>query len=155
MLKCFFCIQLSSDRLGSKTEISIRCPDAAVGMQVSQFTLYALAKGNKPDYHLAMPPAMVHNCPLMHDEERGLRCSAGGVFRRCGAIVCDPALIDIKSQLSVQAKVYYLGFLERLRSEYVAERVQDGIFGAMMDVSLVNDVSPAAMTVTQGSLRCI
>ena len=28
-------------------------------MQVSQFTLYALAKGNKPDYHLAMPPTKV------------------------------------------------------------------------------------------------
>ena len=28
-------------------------------MQVSQFTLYALAKGNKPDYHLAMPPDKV------------------------------------------------------------------------------------------------
>ncbi|CAK0786173.1 hypothetical protein CVIRNUC_009386 [Coccomyxa viridis] len=62
---------------------------------VSQFTLYALAKGNKPDYHLAMPPQ--------------------------------------------RAKDFYLSFLERVRREYVAERVKDGIFGAMMDVSLVND----------------
>lgn len=36
--------------------------------QVSQFTLYALAKGNKPDYHLAMPP----------DQARSL-----GVVMRC------------------------------------------------------------------------
>lgn len=28
-------------------------------VQVSQFTLYAMAKGNKPDYHLAMPPDQV------------------------------------------------------------------------------------------------
>ena len=41
---------------------------------------------------------------------------------------------------SVQAKEFYLGFLERLRKQYVAERVKDGVFGAMMEVSLVNDV---------------
>ena len=41
---------------------------------------------------------------------------------------------------SVQAKEFYLEFLERLRKQYVAERVKDGVFGAMMDVSLVNDV---------------
>ena len=47
----------------------------------------------------------------------------------------------------VQAKDFYLEFLERLRSEYVADRVKDGVFGAMMHVSLVNDVSPATMPV--------
>ena len=47
----------------------------------------------------------------------------------------------------MQAKDFYLEFLERLRGEYVADRVKDGIFGAMMDVSLVNDVSPAVMPV--------
>ncbi|EIE24829.1 D-tyrosyl-tRNA deacylase [Coccomyxa subellipsoidea C-169] len=62
---------------------------------VSQFTLYAMAKGNKPDYHLAMPPD--------------------------------------------QAKDFYSEFLERVRRGYQAVRVKDGVFGAMMDVSLVND----------------
>lgn len=42
----------------------------------------------------------------------------------------------------------------RLRSEYVADRVKDGIFGAMMDVSLVNDVSPAALSFIR-ALCCI
>ena len=42
----------------------------------------------------------------------------------------------------MQAKELYLEFIERLRSEYVPDRVKDGIFGAMMHVSLVNDVSP-------------
>lgn len=49
----------------------------------------------------------------------------------------------------VQAKDFYLEFLERLRSEYVAERVKDGVFGAMMDVSLVNDVSLATVPVAR------
>jgi len=40
----------------------------------------------------------------------------------------------------VQARDFYTEFLERLRKEYVADRVKDGIFGAMMDVSLTNDV---------------
>jgi hypothetical protein len=35
--------------------------DAAIAdlLQVSQFTLYGMAKGNKPDFHLAMPPDKV------------------------------------------------------------------------------------------------
>ena len=41
----------------------------------------------------------------------------------------------------LQAKDFYLSFLERVQREYVAERVKDGIFGAMMEVSLINDVS--------------
>ncbi|CAL8464211.1 g3746 [Coccomyxa elongata] len=62
---------------------------------VSQFTLYAMAKGNKPDYHLAMPPD--------------------------------------------QAREFYQQFLERVRTEYQGDRIKDGVFGAMMNVSLVND----------------
>lgn len=38
-------------------------------MQVSQFTLYALAKGNKPDYHLAMPPTKVQCTHSSHADE--------------------------------------------------------------------------------------
>ena len=45
-----------------------------------------------------------------------------------------------------QAKDFYMSFLERVQSEYVAERVKDGIFGAMMDVSLINDVSAPFIT---------
>lgn len=41
----------------------------------------------------------------------------------------------------MQAKEVYLEFLDRVRKEYSADRVKDGVFGAMMEVSLVNDVS--------------
>eukprot|EP00038_Savillea_parva_P012267 m.203435 g.203435 ORF g.203435 m.203435 type:complete len:200 (-) comp22126_c0_seq1:405-1004(-) len=63
---------------------------------VSQFTLYAkVNKGNKPDFHNAMPAA--------------------------------------------QSKVVYEDVLARLRQGYRADAVKDCVFGAMMDVELVND----------------
>eukprot|EP00884_Botryococcus_braunii_P019168 jgi/Botrbrau1/5935/Bobra.0366s0109.1 len=62
---------------------------------VSQFTLYGFLKGNKPDFHVAMPPQ--------------------------------------------QAREFYQKFVERVGRDYRADRVQDGIFGAMMGVSLLND----------------
>ena len=40
-----------------------------------------------------------------------------------------------------QAREFYQGFVEKLRRDYMPERVKDGVFGAMMDVALVNDVS--------------
>jgi len=48
--------------------------------------------------------------------------------------------LRVKAWILVQAKDFYTEFLERLRKEYVADRVKDGIFGAMMDVLLINDV---------------
>ena len=42
--------------------------------------------------------------------------------------------------LHVQAKVSYTKFLEQVRRAYTADKVHDGVFGAMMNVSLVNDV---------------
>jgi D-tyrosyl-tRNA(Tyr) deacylase len=33
----------------------------------------------------------------------------------------------------------YSAFVERVRAAYDPSKVQDGVFGAMMDVSLVND----------------
>jgi len=41
----------------------------------------------------------------------------------------------------VQAQEAYSDFVGRVRKNYVADRVKDGVFGAMMDVQLVNDVS--------------
>lgn len=38
-----------------------------------------------------------------------------------------------------QAEQLYNQFLEMLRSQYQPEKVKDGVFGAMMDVALVND----------------
>lgn len=38
-----------------------------------------------------------------------------------------------------EAKEAYASFVERIRRDYEANKVKDGIFGAMMNVSLVND----------------
>ena len=62
---------------------------------VSQFTLYHVMKGNKPDFHLAK----------------------GGE----------------------ESKQFYEEFLAEMRKNYSADRIKDGQFGAMMQVSLVND----------------
>jgi len=59
---------------------------------VSQFTLYATLKGNKPDFHKAMEPE--------------------------------------------KAKVFYDAFVKEVRQNYKSnpKAVQDGVFGAMMQV---------------------
>ena len=43
----------------------------------------------------------------------------------------------------MQARTFYADFVEMVKQKYAADRVHNGEFGAMMDVSLVNDVSPA------------
>lgn len=40
----------------------------------------------------------------------------------------------------MQAKAFYDSFVQTLREQYSAGKVHDGRFGALMDVSLVNDV---------------
>ncbi|PON57396.1 D-aminoacyl-tRNA deacylase DTD [Trema orientale] len=62
---------------------------------VSQFTLYGFLKGNKPDFHVAMPPQ--------------------------------------------KAEPFYASLVDRFKKSYNADSIKDGIFGAMMKVSLVND----------------
>ncbi|XWS15804.1 hypothetical protein CRYUN_Cryun34aG0033100 [Craigia yunnanensis] len=62
---------------------------------VSQFTLYGFLKGNKPDFHVAMPPQ--------------------------------------------KAKPFYESLVDKFRKVYKPDAIKDGIFGAMMKVSLVND----------------
>ena len=64
-------------------------------MCVSQFTLYHVMKGNKPDFHLAM----------------------GGE----------------------QSQQFYQQFLAEMKKAYSEEKVKDGVFGANMQVELVND----------------
>ena len=66
-------------------------------MCVSQFTLYHVMKGNKPDFHLAM---------------------AGD-----------------------QSNLFYEQFLAEMRKGHSSEdKIKDGVFGAMMEVNIVNDV---------------
>ena len=62
---------------------------------VSQFTLYHVMKGNKPDFHLAM----------------------GGE----------------------QSKQFYEEFLAEMKKAYNNEKIKDGVFGANMQVELIND----------------
>lgn len=40
---------------------------------------------------------------------------------------------------AIPAQEMYNAFLELLKSSYEAEKIKDGVFGAMMDVALVND----------------
>lgn len=42
----------------------------------------------------------------------------------------------------MQAKGFYADFVQGMRDKYAEDKVKDGEFGAMMDVALVNDVSP-------------
>jgi D-tyrosyl-tRNA(Tyr) deacylase len=44
-----------------------------------------------------------------------------------------------RAMKSAPAEEMYGKFLDMLRKEYEPEKVQDGVFGAMMDVALVND----------------
>ena len=43
------------------------------------------------------------------------------------------------SMKSAPAKEFYDQFLAKLRTDYPLNKIQDGIFGSMMDVALVND----------------
>jgi D-tyrosyl-tRNA(Tyr) deacylase len=40
---------------------------------------------------------------------------------------------------SAPAQELYNNFLELLKADYEADKIKDGVFGAMMDVALVND----------------
>ena len=44
-----------------------------------------------------------------------------------------------QSMKPAEARVLYDKLLDRVRSEYEASMVQDGVFGEMMDVSIVNE----------------
>eukprot|EP01102_Stenamoeba_stenopodia_P001422 TRINITY_DN11234_c0_g1_i2.p1 TRINITY_DN11234_c0_g1~~TRINITY_DN11234_c0_g1_i2.p1 ORF type:complete len:216 (+),score=45.24 TRINITY_DN11234_c0_g1_i2:23-649(+) len=77
---------------------------------VSQFTLYATLKGNKPDFHKAMEPE--------------------------------------------KAKSFYEAFVKEVKQNYKSNpnAVQDGVFGAMMQVKLVND-GPVTITLDSPALQ--
>mmetsp|Transcript_59491 Transcript_59491/g.145709 ORF Transcript_59491/g.145709 Transcript_59491/m.145709 type:complete len:227 (-) Transcript_59491:4398-5078(-) len=54
---------------------------------------------------------------------------------------------DYKTAMkSVPAQELYHNFLDLLRTSYEADKIKDGVFGAMMDVSLVND-GPVTMVI--------
>ncbi|ORY33768.1 D-tyrosyl-tRNA deacylase [Naematelia encephala] len=46
-----------------------------------------------------------------------------------------------ESMSTIPGSAYYHAFLDEIRSAYIPERIKDGRFGAMMQVSLTNDAS--------------
>lgn len=103
---------------------------------MSQFTLFANFKGLKPDFHESM-----------------VSLSASGSSR---------------VQSTQPGKAFYTSFLDQIRSAYVPDRIKgellrppagadatDGQFGAMMAVSLTNDVSfPPPCRILAPSAHC-
>ncbi|XP_058723403.1 uncharacterized protein LOC131595138 isoform X1 [Vicia villosa] len=75
---------------------------------VSQFTLYGILKGNKPDFHVAMAPQ--------------------------------------------RAKPFYASIVDKFRNAYNSDAIKDGVFGAKMKVSLVND-GPVTMQLDSQSSK--
>ena len=75
---------------------------------VSQFTLYHVMKGNKPDFHLAM----------------------GGE----------------------QSKTFYENFLVEMKKAYSDSKIKNGVFGANMQVELVND-GPVTLELESSSFK--
>ncbi|KAL3158885.1 hypothetical protein ABBQ32_011600, partial [Trebouxia sp. C0010 RCD-2024] len=96
----FICRRILNSRLFTNQDTGRNWDESVVQqgkevLCVSQFTLFNIMKGNKPDFHLAMGP--------------------------------------------IPARAFYDNFVKTLRDQYSAEKVQDGKFGALMEVSLVND----------------
>ncbi|CEQ38581.1 SPOSA6832_00005 [Sporobolomyces salmonicolor] len=90
---------------------------------VSQFTLYAaLKKGSKPDFHAAMVCSPLFRC-----------------------LDNTPTYFFFAEKSSETSKKMYEDFLQDLRHKYRADQIQDGQFGAMMDVQLINDVRILAL----------
>ncbi|KAJ0018407.1 hypothetical protein Pint_10475 [Pistacia integerrima] len=83
---------------------------------VSQFTLYGILKGNKPDFHVAMPP---QNARPFYD-------SLVEKFRKS----YNPDAI--KGHISIRVDELIELDVRSLQNTY-------GVFGAMMKVNLVND----------------
>ncbi|THG09186.1 hypothetical protein TEA_016709 [Camellia sinensis var. sinensis] len=99
---------------------------------VSQFTLYGILKGNKPDFHLAMSPerakpfytSVVDKFRRSYNPDAVKECSIGVLY-------CT-ATCGIKSDT-------YDADISPILAHY-------GIFGAMMKVNLVND-GPVTMQI--------
>ncbi|CAM6112643.1 unnamed protein product [Calypogeia fissa] len=83
-----------NEKTGKGWDLSVMQQNYEV-LLVSQFTLYGQLKGNKLDFHVAMPPE--------------------------------------------RAKPFYESLVQRVSNAYRADAVKDGLFGAMMQVHLVND----------------
>ncbi len=103
---------------------------------MSQFTLYGRLKKPKPDFSKAMGPSEVRRqLPCLH-----LHASLARKGRRCN-LVAGPwsGVAFSPCALPAQARDFYASFVSLVQESYAPDKVQDGVFGAMMDVALVND----------------
>jgi len=113
---------------------------------VSQFTLHATFKGNKLDFHKAMPSSSSSSSSTATAEGGG-----GG-----GAVDDDEAEED---EIEAAAPKFYAKFMAHLQQAYNTnnnnnlsdggvdvDKVKDGRFGAMMRVHIVND-GPVTLTI--------
>lgn len=87
-------LRLWEDNKGVKWKEGVKSKNYEL-LIVSQFTLYSILKGNKPDFHNAMDP---NSANKMYDT-----------------------------------------FISIIKKKYNPDKISTGIFGAMMQVSLVND----------------
>ncbi|KAF7322272.1 D-aminoacyl-tRNA deacylase [Mycena chlorophos] len=93
---------------------SVKDIDAEV-LCVSQFTLMAQTKkGSKPDFHNAMVGASLPKPLPQHTESNSI-------------------------QKTEDSRVLYSKFLDCMRAAYKSNKIRDGRFGAMMNVSLTNE----------------
>lgn len=73
-------------------------------------------------------------------KQRDYDCLCVSQFTLYGTITKKSPSPDYKySMKSIPAKVLYNQFIEIMKKEYSPNKIHDGIFGAMMDVALVND----------------
>jgi hypothetical protein len=89
---------------------------------VSQFTLYARLKKPRPDFSKAMPPAQVRNIRILSCLCRDF-CS---YEESLGAHhVLYSVTFDTICALNImQAKEFYIQFVEKVRNEYIPEKVK-------------------------------
>ncbi|TCD67056.1 D-tyrosyl-tRNA(Tyr) deacylase [Steccherinum ochraceum] len=108
-------LRIFPDATGSMWKANIKDIGGEV-LCVSQFTLLAnTQKGNKPDFHRAM---LGH--PFIHP------------------VFFNPSSSH-SSQATEPSRRLYATFLERMGQVYEPDKIKDGRFGAMMNVSLTNE----------------
>jgi len=120
--------KLWSNHNGGMWRHSVKAKELEV-LLVSQFTLYGtLSKKNQPDYKLAMK------------SEPGTKCTLDFLAKMCPFEAHKiKFFLPMLCAMARAAQALYGEFVDMVRQNYEPDRVKDGVFGAMMDVALVND----------------
>lgn len=72
-------------------------------------------------------------------KQRGLEVLCVSQFTLYGTLTKKNQPDYKRAMKSIPAQELYSEFLEKLKANYEEDKIKDGVFGAMMDVSLVND----------------